>query len=96
MASAKQHDSSAVQLRRSAGARDDDGDVGVAQHRQEELEAEILGKHEGGVIERAEWDRKWLVLYLTFAVSGGYVLLGKSPAPSPPKPCCACRAVACG
>jgi hypothetical protein len=58
----------------------------VAQHRQEELEAEILGKHEGGVIERAEWDRKWLVLYLTFAVSGGYVLLGKNPAPISTQP----------
>lgn len=65
----------AVKLRRSAGARED----GASEDNlspQQELEAEILDKHEGSVMEKAEWDRKWLVLYLTFAFSGGYVLIG--------------------
>lgn len=67
-----------AKLRRSAGARED-GAAADNLSPQQELEAEILDKHEGSVMEKAEWDRKWLVLYLTFAFSGGYVLVGTPP-----------------
>jgi hypothetical protein len=70
-----------AKLRRSAGARED-GAAADNLSPQQELEAEILDKHEGSVMEKAEWDRKWLVLYLTFAFSGGYVLIGTPPFPS--------------
>jgi hypothetical protein len=67
-----------AKLRRSVGARED-GAAADNLSPQQELEAEILDKHEGSVMEKAEWDRKWLVLYLTFAFSGGYVLIGTPP-----------------
>jgi hypothetical protein len=61
--------SSSSVKRRSAGAKD-------AGEGEQQLEAEILDKLEVSAGEKEEWDRKWLVLFLTFAVSGTYVVIG--------------------